>query len=249
MQNITPDQARRFSRQILLSGFDLDKQEKLMASRVLIFGLGGLGCAAAQYIVSAGAGQVTLVDFDSVEESNLQRQILHNEQSLGWAKVESAKKRLSQIRQDCQIDTIQAKLEQSEVNELAQSHHIILDCTDNLTTRKQLNIASIKQRIPLVSGAAIRMEGQISCSIPTQNTACYQCLSQLFSEPDLSCVEAGVMSPIVGIIGAMQALEAVKILTGFGQSLQNRLMLFDGMTSTWQTFNINKNNNCTACSS
>ncbi|MGJ8678874.1 molybdopterin-synthase adenylyltransferase MoeB [Paraglaciecola sp.] len=244
---ISTQQAMQYSRQILLPGFDLDKQETLINSSVLLIGVGGLGCAAAQYIVGAGIGSMTLVDDDKVELSNLHRQVLHGHKDIGTAKVLSAKQTLLLINPDCKIDCIEKRLDEQELDELVDYHDIIIDCSDNLTTRNRLNQVSINSKTPLISGAAIRMEGQISSFIPNTKNACYQCLSNLFVEHNLSCVEAGVMSPIVGIIGAMQALETIKVLTEFGEPLVNKLMLFDGSSMQWQTFKVKKSSECTAC--
>lgn len=238
----------RYSRQILLPGFDLDKQEILLNSKALQIGVGGLGCAAAQYLVAAGIGHITLVDDDKVDKSNLQRQILHTEASVGLNKCESAKQALTPLNSDATINIIQHRLSDYELSEQVNSHDIVIDCSDNIETRNQLNLACIKKQKPLVSGAAIRMEGQLSSFLPGANNPCYQCLSAMFTEQNLSCVEAGVMSPIVGIVGAMQALECIKILTDFGKPLTNKLMMLDGNSMQWQTFTIAKNPTCAACS-
>ncbi|MEP2652170.1 MAG: molybdopterin-synthase adenylyltransferase MoeB [Paraglaciecola sp.] len=248
MKQLTPANAMRYSRQVLLSGFDLDKQEILLNSKVLQIGVGGLGCAAAQYLVSAGVGELTLVDDDEVETSNLQRQVLHTESSVGLNKCVSAKRTLTALNSDASINLIQQRLSDDDLSEHVNKHDIVIDCSDNVETRNQLNQVCINQKKPLVSGAAIRMEGQLSSFLPGANNSCYQCLSDMFIQQDLTCVEAGVMSPIVGVVGAMQALECVKILTDFGQPLTNKLMMFDGKSMQWQTFIIPKNNSCSACS-
>lgn len=246
--SLSTTQALRYSRQILLPGFDLDKQERLLHSRVLMIGVGGLGCAAAQYLVAAGIGQLTLVDDDKVELSNLQRQLLHSETSIGEFKSESARSRLTQINSTVQLHTINRRLTDTELAEQITAHDIVLDCCDNLATRKQINAQCIAAAKPFVSGAAIRMEGQV-CSFSAQpDQACYQCLSAMFGEQNLSCMEAGIMSPVVGIIGAMQALEAIKILTNYGKPLNNALLMFDAMTSEWRRFTLLKNAECGVCS-
>ena len=246
--SLSTSEAMRYSRQILLPGFDLDKQEKLLHSRVLMIGVGGLGCAAAQYLVAAGVGQLTLVDDDKVEQSNLQRQLLHSEASLGEFKCESARQRLQQINSKVMINTINQRLDDSSLAAQIKQHDIVLDCCDNLATRKQINALCRAAARPFVSGAAIRMEGQV-CSFTGQaEHACYQCLSAMFGEQNLSCMEAGIMSPVVGIIGAMQALEAIKILTNYGKPLANSLLMFDAMTSEWRRFNLLKNVECEVCS-
>lgn len=244
---ITTEQAMRYSRHILLSGFDLEKQETLMNASALLIGVGGLGCAAAQYLVASGIGRITLVDDDQVETTNLQRQILHAEANVGMNKCASAKISLQRLNASSKIETLESRQTDSQLSDLLQHHHIVLDCTDNLATRNQLNKVCYANKTPLVSGAAIRMEGQLFCVLPENQTACYACISHLFGEQNLSCVESGVMSPVVGIVGASQALEAIKILTAYGEPLSNRIMLFDGMTGQWRSFNVPKKQDCPVC--
>lgn len=247
-KTLTTDQALRYSRQILLSGFDLDKQEKLINSSALIIGMGGLGCAAAQYLVAAGIGHITIVDDDSVETTNLQRQILHFEKNIGRKKVDSAKHTLEQINHNVDIDTIDKRQEPAELEALIQKHDIVIDCCDNLATRNAINDGCYKTNINLVSGAAIRMEGQVFCVVPLLRSACYRCVSHYFGEQNLSCLESGVMSPIVGIIGATQANEAIKLLTNYGEPAINKLQVFDAMTSKWDSFIVNSLQGCPTCS-
>jgi adenylyltransferase/sulfurtransferase len=246
-QFLTTEQAMRYNRQIVLPNFDLDKQEILLNAKVLIVGVGGLGCTAAQYLVAAGVGEITLIDDDKVEKTNLQRQILHGEADVGINKCLSAKASLEQLNSDIKIQVIQKRLALDDYLKLLESFDLVLDCTDNLASRNILNQACYQVKIPLVSGAAIRMEGQLMSIVPQVNTACYACISANFGEQNLSCVESGVMSPVVGIIGAMQALEAIKIVCDYGQSSVNKLMMFDGMTATWQTFTVSKKINCSVC--
>jgi adenylyltransferase/sulfurtransferase len=244
---LTTEQAMRYNRQIVLPNFDLDKQEILLNAKILIVGVGGLGCAAAQYLVAAGVGEITLIDDDKVEKTNLQRQILHAEADVGINKCLSAKASLEQMNSDIKIHVIQKRLELDSYLELIESLDLVLDCTDNLTSRNTLNQACYQLGKPLVSGAAIRMEGQLICIVPAEKSACYACVSAYFGEQNLSCVESGVMSPVVGIIGAMQALEAIKVLCDYGVASVNQLMMFDGMTATWQTFKVPKKINCSIC--
>lgn len=245
---ITTEQALRYSRQILLSGFDLDKQEVLINSRALMIGVGGLGCAAAQYLVAAGIGQLTLVDDDVVETTNLQRQILHFEENIGAKKVDSAVSTLSKINHHVALKAIDRRQTADELERLIAEHDIVLDCSDNIDTRNMLNDVCYRTNTPLVSGAAIRMEGQVFCVIPHLKTACYRCISHFFGEQNLSCVESGVMSPVVGIIGATQANEAIKILTGYGNAAINKLQIFDALESRWESFKVNPLKDCKACS-
>ena len=244
---ITTEQALRYSRQILLSGFDLDKQEVLINSRVLMIGVGGLGCAAAQYLVAAGIGQLTLVDDDVVETTNLQRQVLHFEENIGVKKVDSAASTLSKINHHVFLQAIDSRQTADELERLIAEHDIVLDCSDNIDTRNTLNDVCYRTNIPLVSGAAIRMEGQVFCVVPKLKSACYRCVSHFFGEQHLSCVESGIMSPVVGIIGATQANEAIKILTGYGNAAINTLQVFDAMESRWESFKVNPLRGCKAC--
>jgi adenylyltransferase/sulfurtransferase len=247
-KTLTTPQALRYSRQILLAGFDLEKQEILMNSSILIIGVGGLGCAAAQYLVASGVGCVTIVDDDTVESTNLQRQVLHFESSIGDKKVDSAARTLRSINHFVKIQTIDERLPPEKLKNVIKDHDLVLDCSDNLTTRNLLNTLCYQQEIPLVSGAAIRMEGQLFCVIPKRKTACYECISHFFGEQNLSCVESGVMSPVVGIIGASQANEAIKILSNYGTASVNTLQIFDAMESHWESFIVKPLENCKTCS-
>ncbi|WP_100642336.1 HesA/MoeB/ThiF family protein [Alteromonas facilis] len=240
-------QALRYSRQIMLSGFDFEKQEKLLASRVLIIGVGGLGCAAAQYLAAAGVGEMTLIDDDHVELTNLQRQILHHEKSIGQLKTESAKAHLHKLNGDMKITTLHHRLKHDELRVIAPKHDIILDCTDNLDSRRLINQVCVEEGVVLVSGAAIRMEGQVFAYLPDTHSACYHCLSRHLAPLNLTCAEAGVLSPVVGVVGAMQAVEAIKILTHYGQLLANKMLHYDAMHSTWSDFQIERNADCGVC--
>ena len=246
-KQLTTKQALRYSRQILLKGFDLDKQEILLNSSVLQIGAGGLGCANAQYLIAAGVGHITLVDDDTVELTNLQRQVLHREKSIGQSKVESASASLKEINSEASIKTINQRLDNNQLVDAVAQHDVVVDCSDNLTTRNQINRACIELGKPLVSGAAIRMEGQVSSFFPSESGPCYRCLSQSFGEQNLTCVESGVMSPVVGIIGATQALETIKVLTGYGQAAFGKLMVFDATSGDWTRFTLEKSPNCPDC--
>ena len=246
-KQINQQQAMRYSRQILLPGFDLARQEILMQARVLQIGVGGLGCASAQYLVAAGVGSITLVDDDKVELSNLQRQVLHSEQDIGKSKCASAKSSLIELNGELNLELIETRLSTTALAKVIQQHDIVVDCSDNLETRNQINRLCFTHNKALVSGAAIRMEGQVICFQPGEAQPCYGCLSQFFGEQNLSCVESGIMSPVVGIIGAMQALEAIKMLTNYGQACIGRLLLFDAMTSNWSSFKVPKQPTCPDC--
>ncbi len=220
----------RYNRQIVLKDIDFDGQEMLKNTKMLVVGLGGLGCAAAQYLAVAGVGHLTLLDFDTVDLSNLQRQVLHDDSRLGMPKVESAKLSLQRLNPHIEITTIHQLLDEQQLHDLVGKFDVVLDCTDNVSTRNQLDTACAAHKIPLVSGAAIRMEGQVSVFTYEDNTPTYHTLSRLFGDNALSCVEAGVLAPIVGLVGAIQALEAIKVRLKIGTNLCGRLLLIDGMT-------------------
>ncbi|MBV7316682.1 molybdopterin-synthase adenylyltransferase MoeB [Shewanella sp. NIFS-20-20] len=237
----------RYSRQISIKSMDIDGQEKLKQAKVLIIGAGGLGCTASQYLVVAGIGQLTLVDFDTVELSNLQRQVLHHDHNLGQAKVESAKQSLEQLNPHVQISTIQAVLDDAQMDDIIAKHDIVVDCTDNVAVREQLNRGCFAHKVPLISAAAIRMEGLVTVFDYQANTPCYQCFSQLFGEQQLTCVESGILAPVVGLIGCLQATEAIKVITGMGRSLSARLLMVDAMTMEFREMKLVAQANCPVC--
>ncbi|WP_130834530.1 molybdopterin-synthase adenylyltransferase MoeB [[Erwinia] mediterraneensis] len=247
LPELSDEESLRYNRQIVLRGFDFDRQEQLKASRVLIVGLGGLGCAAAPYLATAGVGQLTLLDFDTVSLSNLQRQILHRDDALGMLKVESARRELQARNPHCQIATVSERLEDEALATLIAGHDAVLDCTDNVETREQLNRLCFAARVPLVSGAAIRMEGQLSVFTWQENEPCYRCISRLFGAQTLSCVEAGVMSPLPGIIGTLQAMETIRLLTHFGAPIPGKLLMYDAMTLQFQALKVTKDPACEVC--
>ena len=232
MTELTQAEELRYNRQIVLKAIDFDGQEKLKDSKMLIVGLGGLGCAASQYLTVAGVGHLTLLDFDTVSLSNLQRQVLHDDSRLDMPKVESAKLSLLRLNPHIQIDTLNGLLGEEKLTEVISHFDVVLDCTDNVETRNQLDIACRKNKVPLVSGAAIRMEGQVSVFTYEAETPTYQTLSRLFGENVLSCMEAGVLAPIVGIVGSIQALEAIKVRLKIGTNLCGRLLMIDGLNMT-----------------
>ncbi|MDF2177423.1 molybdopterin-synthase adenylyltransferase MoeB [Aliiglaciecola sp. CAU 1673] len=247
-KSLTLDQALRYNRQILLPGFDLDAQEVLLNAAVLQIGVGGLGNPAAQYLVGAGIGALTLCDDDKVESSNLARQVLFSEADLGRGKCEAALDRLQSLNHQCRLKGIPKRLDEAALSAQIMAHDLVLDCSDNLATRQLISKLCVRFGKPLVSGAAIRFEGQLFSYAPGKDCPCYQCLSALFGEQQLSCVEAGILAPVVGIIGVMQALEAVKLLTGIGQASLGRLQLFDGLQGRWQEFKVLRRPDCPICS-
>ncbi|MFU2058357.1 molybdopterin-synthase adenylyltransferase MoeB [Avibacterium volantium] len=230
MIELTAEEELRYNRQIVLKAIDFDGQETLKDSTMLIMGLGGLGCAASQYLAVAGVGKLILVDFDTVSLSNLQRQVLHDDSRLTMPKVESAKLSLQRLNPHVKLEAINQQLDDDALLALLQGVDVVLDCTDNVETRNQLDRCCEQSKTPLVSGAAIRMEGQISVFTYEENTPTYRQLSQLFGNAPLSCVETGVLAPMVGIVGSMQALEAIKVRLKIGENLCGRLLLIDGFT-------------------
>ena len=222
-QHLSDEELLRYSRQILLAQVDIDGQLKLKNSRVLIVGLGGLGSPVALYLAAAGVGELHLADFDTVDLSNLQRQITHDTDSLGQLKVESAAKRLRAINPAIQLHLYPAGLDADSLVMAVAGVDLVLDCTDNFGIREAVNAACVAVCKPLVSGAAIRLEGQLAVFDPRQaDSPCYHCLYGHGSEAELTCSEAGVLGPLVGLVGSLQALEALKLLAGFGQSLVGR---------------------------
>ncbi|WP_435927147.1 molybdopterin-synthase adenylyltransferase MoeB [Dryocola sp. BD613] len=237
----------RYNRQIILRGFDFDGQEALKAARVLVVGLGGLGCAAAQYLAAAGVGHLTLLDFDTVALSNLQRQTLHRDAAIGRPKVDSAREALAAINPHLSLATIDARLDEAQLAEEVMRHDLVLDCTDNVTIRNQLNQCCFSAKIPLVSGAAIRMEGQISVFTYQPDEPCYRCLSRLFGENALTCVEAGVMAPLPGIIGSLQAMEAIKLLAQYGTPAAGKIVMYDAMACQFREMKLTRFAQCEVC--
>lgn len=244
---LSDEEMLRYNRQIVLRGFDFEGQEKLKASRVLVVGLGGLGCAAAPYLASAGVGHLTLLDFDTVSLSNLQRQILHSDATVGQPKVASARQQLAAINPHCQLEAINAQLDDESLSTLIARHDAVLDCTDNVITREQINRWCFQHKVPLISGAAIRMEGQLSVFTWQPDEPCYRCISRLFGDQTLSCVEAGVLAPLVGVVGAMQALEAIKVLTAWGQPAKARLLMYDAMSAEFRSLKVARDVQCEVC--
>lgn len=249
MEILSDQEMLRYNRQIILKQFDFEGQEALKQSSILILGAGGLGCASSQYLATAGVGKLTLIDDDVVELSNLQRQVLHHDSDIGSKKVESAANALKELNPHIDIVTIDRRLSDTELAEQISQHSLVLDASDNVETRNQLNRLCFQAKVPLVSGAAIRMEGQVSVFTyqdPTQ--PCYECLSSLFGNAALSCVEAGVMAPVVGIVGAVQAMEAIKVIAHYGTPKQGKVLMLDAMSMSWREMNLMKMPTCPVCS-
>jgi adenylyltransferase/sulfurtransferase len=241
-------QLLRYSRQIMLPQVDIDGQQRLLAARALIIGAGGLGSPAAMYLAAAGVGHIAIADPDSVELSNLQRQLLHHDRDIGRNKVDSAKDTLKLINPDVQIVPIAAALQDSALEEEVRQADVVLDCSDNFATRFAVNRACVTHRTPLVSGAAIRMEGQVAVFDSSRgNSPCYHCLYKEGEEADQTCTGNGVLAPIVGIIGSLQALEAIKVIVSMGETLAGRLVVFDGFTHEWRTLMLKQDPDCAVC--
>lgn len=242
------EQLLRYSRHIMLPQMGIEGQQALADASVLIIGLGGLGSPAALYLAGAGVGQLTLVDDDSVELSNLQRQIIHHQHNIGERKVASAKSNLLAINPETNIVTIDQRLDEAALAEQVQRADIILDASDNFATRFAINRACVQHKKPLVSGAAIQFEGQISVFDSRDNDCpCYSCLYPEQGEDIQTCSESGVLAPVVGVIGSMQALEAIKLICGIGEPLYGRLLLFDALSLQWRSMNFKKDPNCPVC--
>lgn len=238
----------RYSRQIMLPEFDIEGQESLRSGIGLIVGLGGLGCPAALYMAAAGVGELILADFDSIELSNLQRQIAHSHSMIGKNKAHSVADAVRNLNPDVKLTVCQTKLSDEVLLDLVKRSHIVVDCTDNFETRSEINKACVAFKVPLVSGSAIRWEGQLSVfDFRNADSPCYHCLYGNVGSEQLNCSQVGVMSPVVGIIGAMQALEAIKVLTSRGQPLTGKLLVFDGMYSQWREFKLSRDPKCTVC--
>ena len=240
----------RYSRQIMLPDVDFEGQQSLLNSHALVVGLGGLGSPIALYLAAAGIGELTLVDHDLVELSNLQRQIAHHTASIGLSKVESARQSVLAINPATTVNTINRKLEADELHDAVSNADIVLDATDNFTTRFALNEACWQAGVPLVSGAAIRWEGQVTAfdaRVP-DTSPCYRCLYASGDDTALNCSENGVIAPLVGIIGTHQALEAIKLLLGFEDTAVGKLLYFDAKRSVWQSFKLPKVAACATCS-
>jgi len=247
---VNDDQLLRYSRHILLPEIDIEGQEKLLAARVLVIGAGGLGSPAALYLASAGIGSLVIADGDRVDATNLQRQILHREGSIGLAKVDSARQTLAAVNPACRVVPLPTRLAGNELALQVAAADVVLDCSDNFATRHAVNRACVAAKKPLVSGAAIRFDGQISVFDPRQGEApCYHCLfPEAEDVEELRCAVTGVFAPLTGIIGAMQAAEALKLLIGCGRSLAGRLLLLEGLTMTWREIRVPRDPSCPVCS-
>ncbi|MFZ1325401.1 MAG: molybdopterin-synthase adenylyltransferase MoeB [Candidatus Contendobacter sp.] len=244
---MTDDELLRYSRQLLLPDFDIDGQERLRRSHILIVGLGGLGSVAALYLAAAGVGRLTLVDFDTVDLSNLQRQIIHRTADVGRLKVESARATLLALNPLVEVVTVPKALDDRELRQQVERAAVVVDASDNLPTRLALNAACVRARTALVTGAVIRLEGQVLVWRPDGEGACYRCLYRDAESSTESCAQTGVLAPVVGVIGSLQAVEAIKVLAGIGETLVGRLLVLDALRMEWRTLRVPRWPACPVC--
>lgn len=246
------EQLLRYSRQIMLPAIDIEGQQRLLGAKALIVGLGGLGSPAAMYLAAAGVGELLLADFDVVELSNLQRQIAHDMHSLGRLKVDSAADRLRAINPDTKIQAMNIQLDDTNLPELTAAVDVVLDGCDNFATRLAVNAACVQTGTPLISGAAIRLEGQLAVyRRDQQGSPCYRCLFPTGPDEEEAetCSETGIIAPLTGVIGSMQALEAIKLLATGRTGLDNQLLLFDALHTDWRRLRIPADPECPCCGS
>jgi molybdopterin/thiamine biosynthesis adenylyltransferase len=242
-------QLLRYSRHILLDEIGIDGQARLAASKALIVGAGGLGSPAALYLAASGVGHITLVDDDAVDLTNLQRQIAHDTASLGENKAASAGRRMAAMNPEIEAVPVAERLAGEALVRRVAEADVVLDCSDNFATRHAINRACVQQRKPLVSGAAVRFDGQVSVfDLRDEAAPCYACLfPEQASEAEMRCAEFGVFAPLVGVVGAMQAAEALKLLMGIGQTLSGRLLLYSALDATWRMVRLKKDPACPVC--
>jgi molybdopterin-synthase adenylyltransferase len=250
---MTDDQLLRYSRHILLNEIGVEGQERLLQGRALVIGAGGLGSPVALYLGTAGVGHITIVDNDVVDMTNLQRQIAHNQARVGMNKAQSAHESIAAINSEVQVECIQERADVALLDQLVAQADVVIDCCDNFATRHAINAACVKHRKALVSGAAIRFDGQISVfdlrePSSKRKSPCYACVfPQAATFEEVRCATMGVFAPLVGIIGSMQAAEALKILTGAGESLAGKLQMLDGRAMEWTQVNVARDAACAVC--
>jgi adenylyltransferase/sulfurtransferase len=244
------EQLLRYSRHILLPEIGVEGQEKLLASSALIVGAGGLGSPAAMYLAAAGVGTITLADGDTVDLTNLQRQILHTTESVGRPKAASGREALRKINPEVKVVPLQQRLQEEGLGALVASSSVVLDCSDNFATRHAVNRACVRSHKPLVSGAAVRFDGQVSVfDLRDELSPCYHCLFPENAElEEVRCAVMGVFAPLTGIIGTVQAAEALKLLAGAGETLKGRLLILDALAMQWRTVSLVKDAACAVCS-
>jgi molybdopterin-synthase adenylyltransferase len=245
---VNDEQLLRYSRQIMLPSIGIEGQERLLGARVLIVGMGGLGAPVAMYLAAAGVGHLVIADFDRVDLSNLQRQIIHSTERIGMPKVESARQTLRALNPEVSVEVIDQPLESANLIDRLSGTDLVVDASDNFPTRFAINAACRRARVPLVSGAAIRFEGQVAVFSGQPGSPCYQCLYPSGGAVDETCTANGVLAPLVGIIGSIQATEAIKILTGAGEPLVGRLLLLDALPMEWRAVRLRPDPACPVCS-
>lgn len=243
-------QLLRYSRHILLPQIEYDGQEKITQSHILIVGAGGLGSPVVMYLAASGVGTLTICDFDVVDLTNLQRQIIHTTQSVGINKAVSAQQAIFELNPEVTVQAVQTKSTKAEMATLVAQADVVVDCSDNFATRYALNRLCFQHKTPLVSGAAIRFEGQISVfDFRNETTPCYHCLyPDVGSDQEMRCADNGVFAPLVGMIGTAQAAEVLKLILNVGETLQGRLLLLDALTAEWRTIKLARDPKCTVCS-
>ncbi len=243
------EQLLRYSRHILLDELGIEGQEKLLAARALIVGAGGLGSPAAMYLAAAGVGTIVLADGDSVDLTNLQRQILHTTAAVGTPKVASGREALARINPGVKVECLGARLEGDALERAVARADVVLDCSDNFATRHAVNRACVRHKRPLVSGAGVRFDGQLAMfDMRRDDSPCYECLFPEDGEMDETrCAVLGVFAPLVGVIGTLQAAEAIKLLAGTGEPLAGRLLLFDALRTEWRSIRLARDPGCKVC--
>ncbi len=244
-------QLLRYSRHILLNELGDIGQAKLLSSHALVLGAGGLGSAAALYLASSGIGNITLVDHDTVDLTNLQRQIAHTTERIGQSKVLSARTAMLALNPDCHVHTVGQRADAALLEPLVRSAQVVLDCSDNFQTRQAVNAACVRHGVPLVSGAVIRLDGQLTTyDVRDPHSPCYACVFPVDQAPqEVSCSTMGVLAPLVGVIGSLQAAEALKLLAGLGSSLAGRLQMMDGRDLSWTEIRLQRQTDCLVCAS
>jgi adenylyltransferase/sulfurtransferase len=244
-------QRLRYSRHLLLNEFGEDAQARLLAAHALVVGAGGLGSAALLYLASSGMGRITVADADRVDLTNLQRQVIHRTRSVGLSKVSSAAETLRELNPEVQVEPLEERLGGERLSQLVRACDVVLDCSDNFATRHAINRACVAMRKPLVSGAGIRFDGQVAVfDLRHSEAACYHCLfGEDTDAAEERCATMGVFAPLVGVIGTLQAAEAIKLVAGIGETLAGRLLLFDALASRWHEVRLTRDPHCRACSS
>jgi adenylyltransferase/sulfurtransferase len=245
------EQLLRYSRHILLPELGVEGQQRLLDSHVLIVGAGGLGSPAAMYLAAAGVGRITICDADTVDLTNLQRQIVHRNDSVGMPKVASAKRTLGELNPDIEVVALEARLDVQALLDKVAECSAVLDCSDNFATRHAVNRACVAHRVPLVSGAAIRFDGQISVfDLRSPDSACYACLfSEDAESEEMRCAVMGVFAPLTGMVGSVQAAETIKLLSGAGRTLNGRLLIVDALDMEWRSMRLKRDPACRVCGS